>query len=68
MSFSVLPITPPIRTAALFLTSNDEPPSEFAEFLTLPTYEGMLNKLSKKTKELVLTNINRAIDTILMPI
>lgn len=41
---------------------------EFAEFLTLPTYDGMLNKLSKDTKNLVLLNINRAIDTILMPI
>lgn len=42
--------------------------SEFAEFLTSPIYNGMLSKLSKESKELVLQNINRAIDTILMPI
>lgn len=42
--------------------------SEFAEFLTLPTYDGMFTKLSEDAKTNLLTHITRAIDTVLMPI
>lgn len=40
---------------------------EFAEFMTLPSYEGMFIQMSSSAKELIFQSITRAIDTFIMP-